>query len=289
MKVGIIGVGNMGMNIARRLIARGHEVHTRDIRIEADEEARSIGAIVHQSPAALAGAVEVIVLIVLNAEQIDDVLSGADGLLPALRPAQIVLLSSTIAPKDTERFAAMIAARGAACLDAPVSGGPVRAREGAMSLMWAGSPDTHARIAPLIADMAGKVYRIGDRPGDAAKAKLVNNLLAGTNLVAGAAAIALAERIGLDPKVVFDLIAGSSGTSWVFADRMARALEGDYAPRSFAHILTKDMTLATEMARAAGFATPAGDYALEIFRATCAAGLAEEDDAAVFKVLRGAS
>ena len=286
MKIGIIGVGNMGMNIARRLIAKGYTVHTRDVRPEADAEARSIGAHVEPSAAALARAVDVVIIIVLNAQQIDDVLTGPNGALDALRPGQIVLVSSTIAPTDTIRFAELLAGRGVACLDAPVSGGPVRAREGAMSLMWAGSPDTFARIAPVIGDMAGKVFRISDRPGDAAKAKLVNNLLAGTNLVAGAAAIALAERIGLDPKVVFDLICGSSGTSWVFADRMARALEDDYVPRSFAHILTKDMTLATEMARAAGFATPAGDYALDIFRATCAAGLAEEDDAAVFKVLR---
>ncbi|MBM3483494.1 MAG: NAD(P)-dependent oxidoreductase [Alphaproteobacteria bacterium] len=286
MKIGVIGVGNMGMNIARRLIAKGYAVHTRDVRPEADAEARSIGAKVEPSAAALARAVDVVVIIVLNAQQIDDVLTGPHGALSALRSGQIVLLSSTIAPTDTIRYAELLSARGVACLDAPVSGGPVRAREGTMSLMWAGNPDSFTRIAPLIADMAGKVFRISDRPGDAAKAKLVNNLLAGTNLVAGAAAIALAERVGLDPKVVFDLICGSSGTSWVFADRMTRALEDDYVPRSFAHILTKDMTLATEMARAAGFATPAGDYALDIFKATCAAGLAEEDDASVFKVLR---
>ncbi len=144
-----------------------------------------------------------------------------------------------------------------------------------------------ATLAPwqaVFADLADKRFVIGTAIGDAAKAKLVNNLLAGVNLVAGAEALALSAKLGLDPRAMFELIRASSGASWVFEDRMARALTEDYTPpRAAAHILTKDVGLATALAASVGHATPLGDAALARLRETVARGWAALDDAAVIR------
>lgn len=286
MRIGIIGVGNMGLNMTRRLLDGGHDVHVRDIRPEAEAEAARHGAIVEPSPAALARHVDVVLIVVVNAAQIESVLfEASSGAIETLRAGQTVVLSSTIAPRDTRGFAERLAAHDVACLDAPISGGPSRARDGTISLMCAGDAAARQRLRAMFDCLASRVFTISDQPGDAAKAKLVNNLLAGTNLVAGASALALASRVGLDPKAMYELICASSGQSWVVADRMARALADDYEPRAHTHILTKDLGLALEMAAEAGFDSPLGAYALEIFRRTCAAGWAERDDAAVYRTL----
>jgi putative dehydrogenase len=287
--VGIVGIGAMGMAMALNLRARGYAICARDLRPLAEAEARAAGIAVCASPQALAARVDIVFIVVVDAAQIDAVLFGADGVVQARDAARSVVLCSTIAPHDSARFAQRLAAHGIDAIDAPVSGGPARARAGTMSMMLAAPAATLARWQPLLADIAEKRFVIGATPGDAAKAKLVNNLLAGINLVAGAEALALATKIGLDPRTMFDVIRASSGASWIFEDRMARALVGDYTPaRAALHILTKDLGLATALAESAGHATPLGDAALARFRDAVAHGGAELDDAAVIKTYESA-
>jgi 3-hydroxyisobutyrate dehydrogenase-like beta-hydroxyacid dehydrogenase len=281
--VGVIGIGAMGMGIAKNLQRRGFSIAVRDIRPEAQQEASALGMQACDSSAALGRVAEIAIVVVVNAQQIEEVLFGADGLAQPGAKTRTVLLCSTIAPEDSIRIAQRLAAQGVAAVDAPISGGPAKAEAGTMSMMIAGDAAVLAALAPLLEAMAEKRFVLGATHGDAAKAKLVNNLLAGINLVAGAEALALGMKIGLDPQQVFEIIRASSGNSWVFEDRMARALRGDYAPRAFAHILTKDVTLATGMAHAAGHATPLGDAALQKYRETLERGWSELDDAAVLK------
>jgi hypothetical protein len=162
------------------------------------------------------------------------VLWGAHGL--AERPGGLaghaVVLCPTIAPQEVERIAARLAAMGVDTLDAPMSGGPQRAAEGTMSLMVACPLATFEKHRTLIGALSDRVFRLGERPGDGARMKLVNNLLAGINLVGAAEALALAQRLGLDLDTVLDVIEQSSGQSWVGSDRMRRAIAGDYAPRA---------------------------------------------------------
>jgi putative dehydrogenase len=302
VKVGVIGIGAMGMGIAKCLRTKGYAVSVRDVRLEAEHEASSLGMTVCETPAGMAARVDVVIVVVLNAQQIAEVLFGEQGVAhgvakdatqnamqKAIRsPEQVgkkltVLLCSTIAPEDSVRFAERLAQYGIDCLDAPISGGPAKAESGTMSMMLAGAARTLDRCEQLLADMSGRRFHISEKVGDGARTKLVNNLLAGTNLVAGAEALALGIKMGLDPKRLFDVICASSGSSWVFEDRMARALENDYTPRAFAHILTKDMTLATGMAHSVGHDTPLGDAALGIYRETLERGWADLDDGAVLK------
>ena len=283
-RVGIVGVGAMGMAMARNLHAKGWQVATRDVRAEADAEARAAGFEVCGSPQALAAQTAIAIVVVVDAAQIHDVLFGDAGIVSAAHGAKTVMLCSTIAPHDSIRIAARLATHGIATIDAPISGGPARALAGTMSTMLAAPAATLERWQALLADLAEKRFVVSESIGDAAKAKLVNNLLAGINLVAGAEALALAGKIGLDPKAMFEIIRVSSGASWVFEDRMARALADDYSPpRAAAHILTKDIGLATALAASVGHATPLGDAALARFRETVERGWAGLDDAAVIK------
>ena len=240
------------------------------------------------SPRTLAAQADIAIVVVVNAEQVDAVLFGADGVIHAAGGAKTVMPCSTIAPQDTVRCAERLAAHGLATIDAPISGGPARALAGSMSMMLAAPAGTLAPWQPLLADLAGKRFVVSETIGDAAKAKLVNNLLAGVNLVAGAEALALAARLGLDPRAMFEIINASSGASWIFEDRMARALAQDYSPaRAAAHILTKDVGLATALAASVAHPTPLGDAALARLRETVERGWAELDDAAVIKTYLG--
>jgi 3-hydroxyisobutyrate dehydrogenase len=261
-------------------------LHVRDIDPAAVAAAAAQGIAACDSPAALAAHCDLIAIVVVDAAQIDAVLFGADGVIHRAAPRNkplAVMICSTIAASDTERFHGRLAEHGIALLDAPISGGPVRAAAGTMSMMLACDRALRDRFEPLLREMAGTLFYVGEKIGDAARTKLVNNLLAGINLVAGAEALALGARLGLDKRALFEVIKASSGASWIVTDRMARALDGDYVPRARSVILTKDVGLAVQMADAAGVDTPLGDAALRLFQATVAAGLGELDDAAVIK------
>jgi putative dehydrogenase len=281
--VGVVGIGAMGMGIARNLRDRGYAVHVRDIRPEAEAEARTAGATVHASPASLARSCDVVFTVVVDDAQTEDVVFGADGIAAGLSPRAVAVLSSTLSPAFVASAAERLAARGFAMLDAPISGGPARARDGTMSMMVAGPADAQARAAPVLADAASRRFVVSDRPGDGARMKLVNNILAGVNLAAAAESFALALKLGLDPQVAHDVICASSGGSWMFGDRMPRVLSGDYSTKAAVRILAKDMRLFLDTAAAAGYAAPIAAAGRAAFLAAMEAGFAEEDDAAVIK------
>ena len=281
----IVGVGNMGGGMAANLLAKGWHVLVRDVDPLKVEELVSKGAISQSIQAQIAPDLIAIIVCVVEAVQTEDVLFGEDGLAHQLQPNQTVILCPTILPQDVESFAARLAARGIHTIDAPMSGGPVRAADGSMSLIVACPEAVFAQNAVLLNALSSKLFNISEKPGDAARTKLVNNLLAGINLVGAAEALALAHKLGLDATKTLDVIEQSSGQSWIGSDRMRRALAGDYAPRAHVTLLEKDTRLALECAAAAGFQGPLGAAASNVFAQAHAAGMASEDDAAVFKVL----
>jgi 3-hydroxyisobutyrate dehydrogenase len=168
-------------------------------------------------------------------------------------------------------------------LDAPVSGGPARAREGTLSMMVSGRDAARERAEGVLADVAAKRFLVGAAPGQGSKAKIVNNLLAGVNLAAACEAMTLGLKLGLDAKLVFEVVSASSGASWIFGDRMARVLEGDYAPRAATRILTKDLSIAAATAAEAGVPGPFATTARDVFAAAVADGQGDADDAAVIR------
>jgi L-threonate 2-dehydrogenase len=285
--VGIVGVGNMGGGMAGRLLECGWRVQVRDI-VDAKMQALvREGALAATSPREAATSAQALIVAVVTAQQAADVLFGADGAAQVLPRGSAVLLCPTIAPADVERLAAGLAERGLRAIDAPMSGGPQRARDGTMSLMVACEDAVFEANRALLETLSGKLFRVGTRIGDGARTKLVNNLVAGINLVAAAEGIAMAERLGLDPARTLDVIEQSSGQSWVGTDRMRRAIAGDFAPRAHVTLLQKDTGLALQAARAAGFEPVLGPVAHEAFNRSVAAGDAELDDAVLLRLYRG--
>jgi 3-hydroxyisobutyrate dehydrogenase-like beta-hydroxyacid dehydrogenase len=284
-----MGVGNMGGGMARNLLAKGVVVHVCDIDADKTQALLALGARVAACPAQLAGVAAVYIVCVVTASQVNDVLWGEQGLAAQLQPGDTVMLCPTIAPEDTEAVAARLAEQGVATLDAPMSGGPQRAALGTMSLMVAGADVVFERHQALLNALANPVFRISQRVGDGARTKLVNNLLAGINLVGAAEALALAERMGLEGGRILQVMAASSAQSWIASDRMPRALGGDFAPRAHMTLLEKDTALAVQAAESVGFSGPLGPLAAQVFARASAAGLAEWDDAAVLSHLRGRS
>ena len=282
--IGVIGAGSMGMAIALNLRDRGYRVAIRDVRAEVEDQARSEALAVCTSPEEVARLADVVVITVVNAAQTHDVLFGDQGLNAAKRK-NTVILCPTIAPEDTQSIARQLIAAGHEVLDAPMSGGPARSRNGTMSLMLAGDDAVIARHQSVLDAMSDKIFRLGARIGDGARYKLVNNLVAGMNLIASAEAVALGVKLGLDPKLLVSLMSASSGQSMMLEDRLPRALADDYAPRAYAYILTKDVALGLAMAESAGVEMAMAGHALEIFKATLARGLDELDDCAVLKTL----
>ena len=287
--VAIIGIGNMGWPIAQRLTERGFMVTVRDIDPRREALARASGISVAASAAEAARGATNVIVAVVDAAQTTAVLFGDNtdaGAVQALDAGACVLLCPTMAPTDVERCAARLARHDLACLDAPMSGGPARARAGTMSLMVAGDAGVADSRRGLLDAMASPVFRIGARVGDGARTKLVNNLLAAINLAGAAEALALAARAGLDPATTLAVIEQSSGQSWIGSERLRRALGGDLAPRAHMALLAKDARLAVTLARDVDADTALGAVAMARFAAACADGLADADDASLYRWLR---
>ncbi len=291
--VSIIGVGNMGGGMAANLLARGYTVHVHDLDASKVGFYQQKGALAQWNIAGAATKTIASIVCVVDAAQTEQVLFGSHGVASAAPAGHTVLMCPTIAPQDVERFAAKLAEQGIHTIDAPMSGGPVRATDGSMSLMVACADAVFAQHAQLLSDLSSRLFRISQRPGDGARTKLVNNLLAGINLVGAAEAMALAQRMGLDLQITLDVISQSSGQSWIGADRMQRALQGDYAPRAHLGLLAKDTALAVAAARQLGDAPaypgPLGEAASKAFAQALAAGMADLDDSALFLWLQNMS
>jgi 3-hydroxyisobutyrate dehydrogenase-like beta-hydroxyacid dehydrogenase len=195
-------------------------------------------------------------------------------------------MASTVDPTYAADLGRRLAAVGLRGLDAPVSGGPTKARDGTMSMMIGGPAALVEGLGDLLAAMAGRVFHVGETVGDGSKVKIVNNMIAAINLAAAAEGMALAERMGLDPATIYEVVQASSGASFVFGTRMERVVKGDPSVHAAAHILAKDVGIARAAAAAAGSPAPLADLTAEVFRATLAMGLGARDDGAIIEYFR---
>jgi putative dehydrogenase len=288
-QVAVVGAGNMGGGMLRRLRGLGWSVAVHDIDPQVQSQAVALGAVACGSAMEAARHLTpdgVLMVVVVDAAQTDAVLWGEGGAGPVLKPGQAVMLCPTLGPATVQSQAERLAHRGIDFIDAPMSGGPVRAHEGTMSLMVACSDAVWQRSQNLLNALSQQVFRVGTRAGDGARTKLVNNLLAAVNLVGAAEAMALAERLGLDPAATLSVIEASSGQSWIGSDRMRRALVGDFEPRAHVTLLAKDTGLAVQAADEVAFDPPLGRLARDLFAQALGHGWADLDDAALLKLMR---
>jgi putative dehydrogenase len=285
--VGVIGLGAMGFGMARSLLRGGFKVHGYDVRTSALEQLAAENGIACDTPAQLARHCEVLVIVVVNAEQTEQVLFGADGACASLQPGSVVLACATVAPDFAASLARRLAERQVLMLDSPISGGAARAASGELSMMTSGSAEAYANVEDVLAAMAKNVYRLGDQYGTGSKVKIINQLLAGVHIAAAAEAMALGMREGVDPAALYEVITNSAGNSWMFENRVPHILEGDYTPLSAVDIFVKDLGLVLDTARSSKFPLPMSAAAHQMFMMASAAGHGKEDDSAVIKLYPG--
>jgi 3-hydroxyisobutyrate dehydrogenase len=288
-QVAVVGAGNMGGGMLTRLHGLGWSVAVHDIDPLAQSKAVALGAVACGSAMEAARHLTpdgVLMVVVVDAAQTEAVLWGEGGAGPVLKPGQSVMLCPTLGPATVQSQAERLAQMGIDFIDAPMSGGPVRAQEGTMSLMVACSDVVWQRSQNLLSALSQQVFRVGTRAGDGARTKLVNNLLAAVNLAGAAEAMALAERLGLDPAATLSVIEASSGQSWIGSDRMRRALAGDFEPRAHVTLLAKDTGLAVQAADEVAFDPPLGRLARDLFAQALGHGWADLDDAALLQLMR---
>jgi putative dehydrogenase len=285
--VGVIGLGAMGSGMAQSLRRAGFDVQVFDVRPGvADAWARE-GGKARASAAALATACDVVVSVVVNAAQTEDVLFRGGGVAAAMRPGSAFVMCSTVDPNWSIALESRLETLGLHYLDAPISGGAAKAASGEMTMMTSGRPEAYAKCDPVLNAMAARVYKLGDRAGAGSKVKIINQLLAGVHIAAAAEAMALGLREGVDAAALYDVITHSAGNSWMFENRMAHVLAGDYTPLSAVDIFVKDLGLVLDMARASKFPLPLSSTAHQMFMQASTAGFAKEDDSAVIKIFPG--
>ena len=282
--VAVAGLGSMGLGIAASLLRAGAHVTGFDPGKDRRSAFAELGGEVAVSAGAAAERADVVVSVVVNAEQTEALLFGPDGLVERMAPDGVFVSCATLAPGKARAMAHRLEATGRHYLDAPISGGAQRAADGSLTVMASGSAAAFDRAAHVLDAIAGKVYRLGDAAGQGAAFKMVNQLLAGVHIAAAAEAIAFAANEGLDLQRVYEVITASAGNSWMFQNRVPHMIDGDYTPRSAVDIFVKDLGIVLDMGRSNAFPVPLASAALQLFVMTSAAGMGRDDDASVARL-----
>ncbi|WHQ76715.1 L-threonate dehydrogenase [Pantoea sp. Lij88] len=284
----VIGLGSMGMGAAKSCLRAGLNTWGVDLNPAALETLRQAGARDAQSSAAaFADQLDAVLLLVVNAQQVNAILFGEEGLAAKLRPGTVVMVSSTLSALDAQQIEQRLAGHQLLMLDAPVSGGAAKAASGEMTVMASGSDAAFAQLQPVLDAVAAKVYRVGNEIGLGSTVKIIHQLLAGVHIAVGAEAMALAARAGIPLETMYEVVTNAAGNSWMFENRMRHVVDGDYSPKSAVDIFVKDLNLVADTAKSLHFPLPLASTALNMFTEASNAGYGREDDSAVIKIFSG--
>ena len=287
-QVGVIGLGSMGMGAALSCLRSGLATWGADLNPAARQTLLDAGARgVAENAQSFAATLDAVLLLVVNARQVKEILFGEQGIAGCLKPGCAVMVSSTLSAGDAREIATRLEQQQLLALDAPVSGGSVKAAAGEMTVMASGSDRAFAVLQPVLDAIAARVYRISDKPGDGATVKIIHQLLAGVHIAAGAEAMALAARAGIPLDVMYDVVTHAAGNSWMFENRMRHVVDGDYTPHSAVDIFVKDLGLVTDTGKDLHFPLPLAATAFTMFTQASAAGFGPQDDSAVIKIFPG--
>lgn len=287
--VAVLGLGAMGLPMAANLVAHGARVRGYDIapaRLALATEQGIVGCATAREAATGA---QLTLLAVRNAAQLDDALYGADGVADVLAADACVVLTSTVGIEAVRPVAERLAAAGHHLIDAPISGGPVRAGQGDLLVTVGATDDAWDAAQPVLEAMAGTLVRVGTRPGDGQAMKTVNQLLCGVHIAAAAEALALADALGLDPAKALETLMAGAAASFMLGDRGPRILQaydtGGAEVKSRLDIFVKDMGIVTGAAKDAHLATPIAAAAEQLYLIGEAVGLEARDDSSVVTVV----
>jgi len=282
-KIAVVGLGSMGFGIAQSVLRAGHETFGFDIN--PDQEARfrveggSDGSLTEIAPS-----LDAIVVVVLNAAQTEAVLFGETGVVPHLRKGSVVLACATVSPEFAKEMEAKCAALGVHYLDAPISGGSLKAASGQLSIMASGRPKAFEASRATLDAIAETVFELGHAAGAGSAMKAVNQLLAGVHIATMAEALTFGMTQGVTPDKFLEVISKCAGSSWMLENRAPHIVDGDYTPHSSVNIWPKDLGIVLDIAKSSQFSAPITAAALQQFVAAAGMGFGQEDDAAVAKV-----
>lgn len=284
----VIGLGSMGMGAAKSCLRAGLNTWGVDLNPAALENLRQEGARDAQpSASAFADQLDAVLLLVVNAQQVNAILFGEEGLAAKLRPGTVVMVSSTLSARDAQQIEQQLAQYQLLMLDAPVSGGAAKAASGEMTVMASGSDAAFTQLQSVLDAVAAKVYRVGSEIGLGSTVKIIHQLLAGVHIAVGAEAMALAARAGIPLETMYEVVTNAAGNSWMFENRMRHVVDGDYSPKSAVDIFVKDLNLVADTAKSLHFPLPLASTALNMFTEASNAGYGREDDSAVIKIFSG--
>ena len=283
MTVGVFGLGSMGFGMAKSALQAGFSVYGFDPNPSAVQRFSELGG-KSANPSEVAQSLDVVVVVVVNADQTQSVLFGDTGIVSQMKPGSTVISCATVPPVFAKEMEARCQAHNVNYLDSPISGGSVKAAAGKLTIMASGTPDTFTHARPILDALAEKVFELGAEAGPGSAMKVVNQLLAGVHIAAAAEAITFGISQGIEATQCVDVISQCAGTSWMFENRGPHIAQGDYTPHSSVEIFVKDLGIVSDISRQSRFAAPIAATALQQFIAASGMGHGGEDDSAVAKV-----
>ena len=293
--IGFIGTGTMGLPMVGNLLKKGFAVVAYDAVPAALDGAVKLGARAAASSADVARRSEVVVTMLPSSSHVEAVYLGPGGVREAIDSGRLCIDMSTIDPAVSRRVAAALAERGVRFIDAPVSGGVPRATDGTLAIMIGGNKKDVDDARPVLAAMGANLIHVGD-VGSGEVAKLCNNLIAGVAAVAVSEAFRLAEAFGVDARVVTDVMAKSSGNTWVMEAAhpvpglVPRAASSNgYKPGFMTDLMCKDVGLAVDAARARRIPMFVAPAAQQVYRLASSHGLGRQDFTSVYTFLKPSS
>lgn len=286
--VAVIGLGAMGLPMATRLAQR-FDVRGFDIAADRLALAAEQGVAPAASAADAVRDAQAVLVAVRTGAQLHELLFGETGLADHLAEGSVVILTSTVGTEGIEVISDRLAAQGVQLVDAPLSGGPVRAREGDLLIVVGAQPSALETARPVLDQLASTLSVVGDKPGDGQAMKTVNQLLCGIHIAAAAEALALADALGLDRQRALEALTAGAANSFMLANRGPRALQAYDAEGaevlSRLDIFVKDLGIVGDAARRAHLSTPVAAAAEQLFLLGEAQGLGALDDSAVIRVV----
>ena len=284
MKVGFIGVGNMGGPMCRNIIRNtNHEVVVFDLSPDAVKACTDLGASSAISVADVAARCDVVITSLPLPRIVEEVTIGPDGIAAHAKPGTVFIDLSTNSPATAKRVNAGMQDKGIAMLEAPVSGGTSRATDGTIVIMVGGDETVFEQNLPLLKSFSAEVIHMGEI-GYGSTAKLINNMLAFCNAAAAAEALMMGKRSGIDMKKLDSVIRNASGMSVAYGNMSTKALSGDYKPSFALNLAHKDLRLALELADELGVPGMIAPQVMNLMRMARGMGLGESDSAAVMRV-----
>ncbi len=283
IRIGFVGLGTMGREMARNLVEAGYAVTAYDIAPAAVDALAALGARPAAGVADIGAGADVVITMLPDTPHVEEVVLGAGGLIETMRPGSIIIDMSTISPAATRAMATRLASTGIFMLDAPVSGGPIGAKNATLSIMAGGDADAFARVRPLLSAMGTTITRVGES-GAGQTVKLCNQLVCGVNLQAICEALALGRACGVDLDQMRAVLLGGSASSWMLDKLGPAMIAGDAGAGFRIDLMLKDLRLTLDMAQAQSVPLPATSLVTTQYLEARAHGEGANGNQALFRV-----